>query len=159
MPRSFFALPLALSLAAALSVLGCGDSRKPTPTSPEPVAVSLLGHWSGSMRVDRTDGTRESCTLSTDFNRESQGTFGGTYSVACADGRHQEGLVGAAAVGDYVFDGLQAVATGNPAPALDGCDWEGHLVPLGTRLTGPWAAGGPCAGSPILGGLIDLSKS
>ena len=155
MPRAIYALPTIALLALACGA--CDNGRKPTPTSPVPVVVSLLGHWSGPMRVDRTDGSQESCTLTTDFDRQTQGAFAGKYGIVCPDGRHQEGLVAAVQVGDYVVDGLQAVP-GNPAPALDGCDWEGHLVPLGARLSGPWAAGG-CNGSPILGGLIDISKS
>lgn len=156
MPRARFTLPLVVLLALACDA--CDNGRQPTPTSPSPVAVSLLGHWSGPMRVDRTDGSQESCTLTTNFDRQSQGAFAGQYSIVCADGRHQEGAVAAAQVGDYIVDGLQAVTAGNPTPALDGCDWEGHLVSLGVRLSGPWAAGG-CNGSPILGGVIDISKS
>lgn len=145
----------AITLAAAFLTFACNGGRSPSPTAPGP-AVSLLGHWSGPMRVDRTDGSRESCTLTADFNRENQGSFAGSYSITCPDGRHQEGVVAAAPVGDYLVDGLQAVS--NPAPALDGCNWEGQLAQLGIRLSGPWFSGG-CSGSPILGGLIDLAKS
>jgi hypothetical protein len=145
----------AIPLAAALLAVACNGGRSSGPTAPQP-KVSLLGHWSGPMRVDRTDGSRESCTLAADFVRENQGAFAGTYSVTCEDGRHQEGVVAAVPAGDFIVDGLQAA--GSPAPALDGCSWEGQLAQLGIRLSGPWYTGG-CAGSPILGGLIDLAKS
>jgi hypothetical protein len=147
----------ATTLAAALLALACNGGRSPsTPTSPEP-AVSLLGHWSGSIRVDRTNGTRATCSLDVDFTPPSQGAYGGSYNVLCSDGRRQDGALAAAPFeGEWLIDAVSGGGS-NSALALDGCNWESQPAQLGTRLSGPWFAGG-CSGSSIFGGAIDLAK-
>jgi hypothetical protein len=110
------------------------------------------------MRVDRTDGTRASCTLSVDFTQPTQGAYGGSYTVTCPDGRRQDGSLAAALFeGDWLIDAVPSPGGSNASLALEGCLWESQPAQLGIRLSGTWLAGG-CPGSAIFGGLIDLAK-
>jgi hypothetical protein len=151
---------IATTFAAALLALAACNSNEHgsvSPTSPGPV-VSLLGHWSGPMRVDRTDGARSSCTLNVDFNQQKQGAYGGSYSITCPDGRRQEGALAAAPFeGEWLIDAVSSPPGSGSSLALDGCNWESQPAQLGTRLSGSWLAGG-CPSSPIFGGAIDLAK-
>jgi hypothetical protein len=148
---------IATTLAAVLLACACsGGGSRSGPTDPGPPPAPILGSWSGSLSVIRTDGSGVSCALTFDFTQAQQ-SYTGTYTVLCGESR-EDGVVGASLLGDQLLFNAVIRTASSAHPPLDACPWGGQLTENGTHLFGNWRGGG-CNSSLIAGGSIDINRS
>jgi hypothetical protein len=148
---------IAAILVLAVLAVACGGGHGPGPTEPGPPAAPIVGTWTGSLVVFRSDGSSVNCDLTLDFTLQQKQAYSGTYTVTCG-GSREDGVVAASLATDQLsFDAVLRTANSSHPP-LDSCPWGGQLTQNGTRLFGSWEGGG-CNGSTIVGGPIDVGRT